>query len=588
MSILTTRRMTSQQLTDRLVSVFGHEAGDVRDVSRRVIRVLSGFTGFSQVRVVLMQGGDLYQDIGRDAAEFQSSETPLLRYVRECAHEAGLLYPLPDSPQHFTDFIKSEGVVAVLPLVFERQLFGWISFHDPDGARRFPRRMIRALESALPLLALGFRTLWVDRILVDRIDELEIINRISRTMNSSLNVKETLESVMDAVIQFSGVDRALMYLIDEEQGYFVPSIGRGMDDNISLDFKVQIDRSIFSEIMREREPLVVTDVLNDERVNPEYAAAVKTKAFVAVPMISKEQVVGIIGVDNYYSDRPVEEIDVDFLITLANHAAIALTNSQLYEQMQGFTEKLQVRVREATDHLHQLLDMKSHFLSIASHQLRTPTTVVKGLLSMLVEDEDTPIDQQRKMIEQAYASTNRLERIISELLTATELDDASSEPFHEEVHAGELLDEIVQQLAPLAEKRNLSLEIRYKEEDPDVSMTTDRFKFTEALANLIDNAIRYTHEGGVTITVETTDEHLEFHVEDTGMGLTEDDQKVIFEKFSRGKRAYEVEPNGTGLGLFIVKRIIEILEGEIKIHSDGKGKGSRFSLRLPRLPVEKG
>ncbi|PIW37421.1 MAG: hypothetical protein COW24_00270 [Candidatus Kerfeldbacteria bacterium CG15_BIG_FIL_POST_REV_8_21_14_020_45_12] len=577
------KRINVSQLTDRLVSTFGQEGGEANSVSSAVAKHLADFAQLPRTSISFIRSGDVYEVVGSDLDIVNSKDSSVARYVKECATNGGLLYPLPDSPANFTKEVASEQLIAILPLVFENQLLGWVSFHHPDVAYRLPRRVLHALNLVRPLLALGFRALWTDRVLVERINELETLSRIGRTMNSSLNVKETLETVMDAVIQFSGADRALMYLLDESEKFFIPNLGRGMDTDISLDFQVEVEKSIFRHILLEREPLVVVDALNDDRVNKDYANAVKTRSFVAVPMITKERVIGIIGVDNYDTDRPIDEIDVDFLLTLANQAAIAMSNSQLYERLENFNEILQKRVHEATEHLHQLLDMKSHFLNVASHQLRTPTTIVKGLLSMLEEDPDMPVPEQRKMIDQAFASANRLERIISELLTATELDDASLAPFDEEVHAADLVSEIVQQLGPLAEKRGVALTLEEVDQAVDYVFTTDRFKLSEAIANLIDNAIRYTNSGGVIVTIEVKDNQIVFHVKDSGIGLTEEDKKMIFEKFHRGKRAYEIEPNGTGLGLFIVQRIVEILGGKIEVQSKGPNQGSKFSIGVPRL-----
>ncbi|MFC1598308.1 ATP-binding protein [Patescibacteria group bacterium] len=426
----------------------------------------------------------------------------------------------------------------------------------------------------------------VEEKLTRRIEELMVVHQISHTMNSSLNVKETLESVMDAVIDLTHADRALMYLRDEDSDNFAPRISRGKTEDIELDFTVETSKSIFKHIVKSREPMIVDDIAADKRVNQDYAAKVKTKGFVLVPMISKERVIGIIGLDNLVSQRPLSEINLDLLVTLANHAAIALTNNRLFEKTQRFNDELQVKVKEATEHLEQLLEMKSHFLTVASHQLRTPTTIVKGLLSMVVEDPDMPAEQKMEYIEQAYTSMNRLEGIISDLLTATELEDASAELLAEETQLAVMLNELVQNLEPLAKERGIKLEIHIPKKDPGL-IITDRSKLYEAISNLVDNAIRYTEKGKVKVKLETTAEHAKFSITDTGIGLAQKEHEAIFEKFHRGDDALEIEPNGTGLGLFITKRVIDLLNGEIAVESKGKGKGTTFVVHVPINVQEK-
>ncbi|MBU0496532.1 MAG: GAF domain-containing sensor histidine kinase, partial [Candidatus Thermoplasmatota archaeon] len=349
--------------------------------------------------------------------------------------------------------------------------------------------------------------------------------------------------------------------------------------DINLDFVIDPRKSIFDTLLNTREPLVVEDSKNDERVNQKYAAFVKTKSFVLIPIVSKEEVIGIIGVDNLFSKRSVNEINVDLLVTLANHAAIAISNSRLFESTQLFNEKLQEEVRLATEHLEKLLDMKSHFLQVASHQLRTPTTILRGLLSMILEDPEMKDEEKHKNMGQAYTVVNRLDRIIAELLSATELEDTIDRPIIEKVNLLELIQQIVNELKPLAYDRKNKLIVHIPESVDEVY--SNPFKLKEAISNLVDNALRYTQKGTVTISVEDNGAEISVHVIDTGVGLTEEDKKIIFDKFSRGLKISQVEPNGTGLGLFIVQRIAEMLDGKIECLSEGEGKGSEFILIFP-------
>jgi adenylate cyclase len=546
------------------------QAGDVYDAAEQVRASLVRHFGVEEVRIVLSD--DLYfRDITPAGSRSYPPDHPIPRAVQAAADERGMVAAVQPHLPH---------VVHLHPLRYREALSGWLSFHHAERSTAVPSDAIENLRRLSPLLTLGLRHLYADARLRERLDELTALNRISQTMNSSLNVKETLESVMEAVVELSRADRALMYLLTEDEKFFLPTLGRGGDAGISLDFKVEVAQSVFRELLQTRQPLVVEDVAGDPRVNQELASRLKTRAFIAVPMISKERVIGIIGVDNATSGRPLTEINLDLLITLANQAAIALQNSRLFEKTERFNEQLRQEVARATAHLEKLLEMKSHFLTVASHQLRTPLSVIKGMLSMALEDPAMPPSEQQHLVTQAFRSSQRLERIINELLTATELEESAIRPHLTAVAPGELAREIAEELNPMAKKRGLELILNLPTEA--LPVLADRFKLYEALANLVDNAIRYTERGTVTFTVREQPNEIVFIVADSGIGLLPDEQDRIFEKFERGSGAMEKEPNGTGLGLFITKRLIETMAGRISVSSAGRNAGTTFTVALPK------
>lgn len=563
---------TSNPLEAQITSLFLEES-DIFQAVKKLRNILQTQSKIEAVEFVL-KADKQYRQISDSHDSPLAADDPFVQNLVNQPLDIEMLGWQPN----YQDF--KPDLIYLIPLIFKNDLYGWITFHHSDSEHRLSERLQTKLQSASQTLTVGLRHLYSDYLLRERIEELTVVNIISKTMNSSLNVKETLESVMDAVITYTHPDRALMYLRDEDRGHFVPTIGRGITAEALSRFEVETEDTIFQHAILNREPLVVEDIDSDPRVKKELAKKVKTKAFAVVPIISKEQVIGIITVDNFQSGRPLSEIDIDLLVTLANHAAIALSNSRLFEKTQRFNEELQERIKEATAHLERLLEMKSHFITVASHQLRTPLTVVKGMLSMLVEEDDIPEADQKKMLTHAYSSTNRLERIVSELLTAAELEDTKMRLQYEEVEPDSLIEQILTEVRPLALKKGVALE-KQLDNDTTSAINTDRHRLYEALANLVDNAVRYTADGKVTVVLEQRNGQIHFHVADTGIGLEPHEHDEIFEKFHRGEQALEHEPNGSGLGLFITKQIIENLEGEIIVHSEGRGKGTTFMVILP-------
>lgn len=481
--------------------------------------------------------------------------------------------------QELTAYFATRQIVLALPLSIGKKLWGWVTLHSSSVRYRLFQKELVFLLQLQPLLSVGMQRMMMDEELQKSIDEFVALHHVSQTMNSSLNVKETLESIMDAIFSLTRVDRVRMYLLNQEQTHVEPAVGRGTTAESFQPMEVHGEHSLFQLLARSREPIVMRDLEHDQHLSKEYATHLHSNSFVVVPMISKEQIIGMIVVDQFYSKRPIEEIKVELLVTLANHAAIALTNSRLHEQTQRFNEQLQVRVREATEHLERLLEMKSHFISVASHQLRTPTTVIRGLLSMIREDADLSSDELRSFIEQIWTASNRLQHIISDLLTSMEFEDHSPRLQYTDVDIAELLAEVLGHLAPIAESLGLQMLSHIPENLSQ--LRTDRFKLQEAIMNIVDNAIRYTPQGTVEVRVLAQEQQIIIEVHDSGIGLTAEEQHIIFERFRRGEQGMQLQPNGTGLGLYIAKNIIESLGGSIRVCSDGPQKGSTFFVRLP-------
>lgn len=538
----------------------------------------------NDARVILRIRGR-YCTIHHDSETQLSDDNPMVEYMKNQPSLSKVLYrnsaAFRTAPSEVQEYWERHEIVCAIPLILEKRLFGWISIHDKRPSYRLTEDDRRFLISVQPLLSVGLRRVGIDRALNRRIEELIALQKISHTINSSLNVKETLESVMDAIVELLHVDRALLYLrLTAHDRVLSLAIGRGLTEDVDINHVLQLSTPIVKEVLEQRESAVVENVFTDPRVTHEFAAMLKTRSCIFVPLVAKERSVGVIVVDNRFTNRPLSEVNLDLLITMANQAAIALVNSRLYERTQRFNAELQQRIKLATAHLQQLLEMRSHFLTIASHQLRTPTTIVRGMLSLLIEDPDMTVQDQRSLMNKAFTSAGRLERIISELLSATALEDPTAQLVMEQVSVVEIVSAIHEQLQPLAIDRGTTLVLvlpssQYQPVD------ADRFKLQEAVTNVVDNAIRYTPKGRVTVRVEQDPMNVTIHIQDTGVGLTEEDKKIIFDKFQRGVNIKEVEPNGTGLGLFITKRIIDLHGGSIHVDSDGRNKGTTFTLTIP-------
>jgi signal transduction histidine kinase len=214
--------------------------------------------------------------------------------------------------------------------------------------------------------------------------------------------------------------------------------------------------------------------------------------------------------------------------------------------------------------------------------LRTPLTIISGYLSMILDGDYGEIPQKLKeIIEKILQSSQRLIRLVNSILDVSKIEVGEMKINFERVDLREIAREVRDELKTKAQKKNLYLEL--KEPKEKMENFVDREKIREVLFNLVDNAIKYTQEGGITLSLKRMVEKNvdQICVKDTGEGLTKEEREKIFERFSRGKAGLKFWTEGAGLGLFISKSFVEMHGGRIWVESEGKGKGSRFYIELP-------
>jgi len=255
----------------------------------------------------------------------------------------------------------------------------------------------------------------------------------------------------------------------------------------------------------------------------------------------------------------------------------------------GDIEQIVSVIRDITT-LKELEKAKSEFVSVTSHELRTPLTVVKGYLSLLLSGDlgkfDDPGFQAnfQTALNKVYNETNRLTKLVEDLLNVSRIENGRIRLSLRKVTAAEVINEVVKEFNVLAQNKGIRLEVKYDlgGRENSCCVLADKDKFKQILVNLIDNAIKYTGSGG-RISIECHQENgfLHTQVNDTGAGIPPNILPRIFEKFQQGGvSVYLKENKGTGLGLFVVKSLVELHKGQIWVDS-AAGKGTRFTFTLP-------
>lgn len=244
-------------------------------------------------------------------------------------------------------------------------------------------------------------------------------------------------------------------------------------------------------------------------------------------------------------------------------------------------------MKKAYDSLKKLDKAKSEFVSIASHQLRTPLTAIKGYISMILEGGYGRLASKTEQpLKKIYQANERLIKLVNDLLNLSRIESGRIELLKEKISIEVLINNAIDILKLGVENKKLYLKFK-KPEKPLPELIVDKEKIGQAIINIVDNAIRYTESGGITIKVseekekETNDKIIIIEVKDTGLGMEKKDIKDLFESFSRGQAGTKHWTEGAGLGLYIAKKFVEMHGGRIWAESPGPDKGSTFSIELP-------
>jgi signal transduction histidine kinase len=247
------------------------------------------------------------------------------------------------------------------------------------------------------------------------------------------------------------------------------------------------------------------------------------------------------------------------------------------------TMDLTLNLESANIRLTQLDKLKSEFLSFASHQIKAPMTVVKGYAQLIMDGSYGPVtDKLREVVEKIKSSSDRMIGLVDTFLNLRRIDEGRIQYRMESVNLGDLTASIVDEMRQLADTKGLRLSLRTPSRSWSVSADTQHLR--QVIQNLVDNSIKYTDKGSVDVGIVegATPNTAVLEVRDTGRGISRELAPKLFEQFSRDQ-SISKEIAGTGLGLYIARRIIEAHKGRIWATSPGPGKGSTFAIELPTL-----
>ncbi|MBD0305465.1 MAG: HAMP domain-containing protein [Nitrospiraceae bacterium] len=430
-----------------------------------------------------------------------------------------------------------------------------------------------------------------------QVTQLATLNRVGTAITSTLDIDKLLHAVLQLLVENVGFVRMRLVLFDADRGLAFGSRMVGVPEEIErlwrhMEIPVVNDGSYLAELLIQGKPMLVTDVaaIQDRMAdfNRIPIQQIGITSFVSAPLKIQHEILGYIGGDR--GDVACTQEDLELIVTIASHLAVALGNAQAYQKLARFTQTLEQRVKERTQELvtanEKLLELdrlKSAFVSVVSHELRTPMTSIKGYVENMLDGLTGDLtERQSYYLSRVKFNIERLTRMINDLLDLSRIEAGRVELTVAPIPVGDFVAEITESLQPLAHSKGVILRSRFHGEP--MLMYADRDKLYQILTNLIQNAVKFTPKSGeVQLEVSIREDGLvQFCVMDTGCGIAPHELTRIFDRFYRGE-SVQNEQRGAGLGLAITKSLVELHGGTIRATSV-LGQGSRFFFTIPIMP----
>lgn len=427
-----------------------------------------------------------------------------------------------------------------------------------------------------------------------QVTQLTTLNQTSAAITSTLDQDRLMTLVLQLLMDNLVFVRMLLMLYDSERG--VAFLGRvaGVPPEVEeaarkVVLPVRDDDSTYAQLLIYGKPVLAPNLADiAHRMQPAEVALLEqvgVRSFVSVPLRSQQRMLGYLSGDR--GALPCTQEDADLLMTVAGHVAVAIDNAKAYSELEALTESLEVRVSERTSELQaanarlQEHDRRrSKFVSVASHELRTPMTSIKGFVENMLDGLTGQLtERQQHYLQRVKHNVERLTRIINQLLDWSRIDVGRIELKPEPLRMCEFVRDVVESFQTMASEKSIALDVAACEEFPPI--LADRDKLEQILWNLVGNAIKFTPHGG-RVTVEflmQEDRFMRICIVDTGCGISPHEIPKVFNEFSKVESSLP-SAQGAQLGLFITKSLVRLHGGQIWAESQ-LGAGSRFCFTVP-------
>jgi signal transduction histidine kinase len=469
----------------------------------------------------------------------------------------------------------------VVPLRLHVQLVGTLSLfaHSARGFDTYERSFFHqvgvTIENAL---------LYEEAARQER--EAAFLDHATQLFNSTLDLDVVLQQVTRLATEVLG-DSCSISLIEPSNAYLVPGASYHPDpQEQEIRLRAQRERpirigdagSVVGLAAADGRPYLVKDARQEGRVRN--VDRFNIHSLIAVPIIVKGKILGVLATSVAHPGRQFTQADLRLALALANRAALAIENSRLYAQERRLRQELE----DLNQKVQEANRLKTEFVTVVTHELRSPLTSIAGYVDLLLEEEGHEGAETRgTYLHIVKRNADRLLELINDLLDIARLEAGKLELKRVPLDLDGLIREVSGVLRPQIEGKGQHLRLDLGAPLPVV--TGDPERLTQILLNLVSNAHKYTPpEGSITVATRVERTGVCIAVQDTGIGLSSEEQQQLFTKFFRAQHPLARETGGTGLGLAIARALAELHGGTITVVST-PGQGSTFNITLPAAPA---
>lgn len=430
--------------------------------------------------------------------------------------------------------------------------------------------------------------------------KLEALWRVEKVILDTLEFDKVVQKIVDSVLMELGYMElgyriVVLALVDEDsQTLKRISISRTAEAKKALsvtpipfrDINIPLSakQNLCVKSVSENKPYTTHDWVDIlcppyfEKEAKKVQRIVGIKTSMVYPVYSKGKGIGVLIFSMVKDESEITEDEKELIQGFTDIVGLAVENAQLYSSLQEQTKQLDIANKKLVD----LDQLKNEFVSVASHELRTPMTAIKSFLWMALHNQKDNLNSDlQRYLDRAYVSAERLINLVNDMLNISRIEGGRIALKLQEVDIVAFANEVREELIPKATEKGVDLRLEV-EQMPEVLCDPD--KIHEVFINLVGNSLKFTPKGGkVWLSFEKGPEMVIVAVSDTGRGLAKDEIPKLFSKFGRLDNSFVsvAESGGTGLGLYISKSLIELHKGQIFAESEGMGKGAKFSFSLP-------
>jgi PAS domain S-box-containing protein len=433
-----------------------------------------------------------------------------------------------------------------------------------DGSTFWANVVITALRGTRGELV-GFAKVTRDLTVRKRAeDRLHALQAVTDTALAHLDLDDLLSALLERIAGLLDVDTVAVLLLSDDGDALVARAAHGLEEEVDRGVRIPLGSGFAGRVAKERRPIVVDEVEHDDVLNP-ILRDKGVRSLMGVPLLAHDRVIGVVHV-GALRPKAFARDDVRLLEVVAERMATAIDRAHLYDAAR--------RARHEAAEAEAALRVRDEFLSIAAHELKTPLTSAKVAVQLLARSFDpaTLGAAQRRTLETVDQQVSKLARLVSQLLEVVRIQGGRVQLEIGEVDVAALARAVIAQVEPLADRHQIV--VRGLER---AIVAGDALRIEQVLTNLVDNAIKYSPEGGpIEVDVAAESRHVVIKVRDHGIGVAIEHRSKLFDRF------YQVNPShsGMGLGLHICRQIVEMHGGTIYAEFPEDG-GSRFVISLP-------